>query len=1220
VLFADSRTGQPVQGAFVRVVYRTERLGAERVLSVSGTTDATGRWHSSLVRDRFAPSVVAAAVALHGNHYALATARRTLDHRDANVRLTLRARSPTLYQGQHAEFTGVLQRRVGPSSFAPMGNAPVALWLLDPTRHAVGRKELRTSAVGAFTNAFQLAEDALPGPYTMVALAQGEPGAEPRSFELFTVRSPRSAPFRLRMSLGRSVVEPGDTVTLKLRAQAADGTPLAGARVRLLSWGYPVGLEGAPAWVHAAEPLDQARVVVLPVGLPAIAATDKDGKLELKWQPGQGQPLSHDLLCAVQAEVSASRLGRTQRTAEFVLLREPPALSVGVDARFHKPSEPFELRFASPLRPAEQRATRATCTLTYESPAGRSHAFEVLSAPVATLVKQRLVVAASKAGRYTFAARAAGRASAATVWVLGDDQHVPWGNAPTPILVAERPWCRQGDSLRAVAAAPALAAPVAVTLRSGSVVERRIVALRAGARALRLVVSDRHADPLEATLVQFHQGRALVGHASVGVEPGGRVLDIAARLLWVRKGEWSGRGFGVAAQDRLGTKVQTIVRTELIRPAFEGLPPVALRRHTLQWHGGQSTSQDGQLEVRLHETLLANGYAMLFEARAPDGRAGSLLMPTHRATAAAPRPASQPRLPKAKLAALARHGLSSPMARWLAARLLAQHPEAATTLPGLLAQAPSDDEALAMLRLAAGYPGAAVPALEAALARSGANRPAALALAGDFAGEARPVLQRILASDPNPESRRAAARVLGRALPLSLPSLVRALGSDADPLVRAAAASALGNGHDAAARALAEAAASDTAPETLLAIAHALRSTGGATAAQALLGLLSGKDREVTLAALRALAHIGYRGAHPALLRLLRRGKPPDQADAARLLALTGSPEATRAVVDLAQRKPCGPLVQALRPIRSRRVQAAMARWLAHDDPSVRLAAAEHLAALDDPRALPVLTAFVDPSTPPALAERAAAALIDKRHDAAARKLLGLLEAGRLSPTTRRALVRAAGRLGWRQAGPALVGILWRGLAEPSRLESTEERLLWVEAVHAVAAIGPVWDAEMERAVPESPPSSPFCPALRALRGDGVAAMLRALWRSPLAHDLRRETVAPYARLRGKPAAHELIKLLASPVLQGRAARALADIEATDALLAALRSSSPAVRGAAAVALGAIGHEPAVARLEPLLRDADPFVRLEAAWALAAITRLPTVYTDHLGDPRQATP
>ena len=49
VLCAAARSGQPVQGAFVRVVYRTERLGADRVVSASGTTDATGRWHTSLV-------------------------------------------------------------------------------------------------------------------------------------------------------------------------------------------------------------------------------------------------------------------------------------------------------------------------------------------------------------------------------------------------------------------------------------------------------------------------------------------------------------------------------------------------------------------------------------------------------------------------------------------------------------------------------------------------------------------------------------------------------------------------------------------------------------------------------------------------------------------------------------------------------------------------------------------------------------------------------------------------------------------------------------------------------------------------------------------------------------------------------------------------------------------------------------------------------------------
>ncbi len=42
--------------------------------------------------------------------------------------------------------------------------------------------------------------------------------------------------------------------------------------------------------------------------------------------------------------------------------------------------------------------------------------------------------------------------------------------------------------------------------------------------------------------------------------------------------------------------------------------------------------------------------------------------------------------------------------------------------------------------------------------------------------------------------------------------------------------------------------------------------------------------------------------------------------------------------------------------------------------------------------------------------------------------------------------------------------------------------------------------------------------------------------------------------------------------------------------------------------------------IQPLLADADPFVRCEAAYALAALTRQATVYTDGLGEAKQATP
>jgi hypothetical protein len=251
---------------------------------------------------------------------------------------------------------------------------------------------------------------------------------------------------------------------------------------------------------------------------------------------------------------------------------------------------------------------------------------------------------------------------------------------------------------------------------------------------------------------------------------------------------------------------------------------------------------------------------------------------------------------------------------------------------------------------------------------------------------------------------------------------------------------------------------------------------------------------------------------------------------------------------------------------------------------------------------------------------RAAQALVARGNQAAAPRLVELLEAGRLSPETQVAIVRKAGELGWSEAAVAVVRILWRGLAEPQRLRSRDGRELWVAAARAAPRVGPVWDAEIERSVPEAAADGPYAPALAALRTEGVAGMFRILWRSPLAEELRSATVAPYARLRGKAAARDLVPLLRSPALQGPAARALTDIKAVETLIVALTDSSAYTRAAAGAALGAVGDIRAVPALDARLDDPDPFVRLEAAHALAAITSRPVIYTDHLGEPRQASP
>ena len=669
VLCSDARTGQPVQGAFIKVVYRAERLGVERVLNASGTTDASGRWHTSVVRDRFAPAIVAAAAAVHNSHYALATARRALDHRDADTRLILRARSPTCYQGQAVELAGVLQRRAG-QQFTPMGNAPVRLTLLDPKGGEAGVVRLRTSVVGAFTDSVQLARDAAPGPYRIVAVLEGEPLAEPREFELFAVLPPLRPPFRVEMALAPPIVSPGAPATLTLRATTADGKPIAGAPVRLLSWGYPVPLEGSPAWVNGAEPLDPARVAVLPLGFPDEAITGGDGTLELRCEAGLRDRPRRDLLCAVQATVEAPGLGAVTRSAELVVLATPPSLAVAADAAFRRPGEAFTVSFTSPLPPAEQQAATAVCSLSYDDRAGRTHTFELLAGPVAALAARRLAVVATQPGRYAFSARVGDETSEAVVWVVQDGKDVPWAGAREPLLVAERPWCRRGEPLLAVLAAPSRRAPVALTLRSATFVERRSLTIRSGARGIALRPDPRHSDPIQIALCQIHEGAVRLAHTTIGIEPGGKTLGVAAKLAWVRKGEWSGSGYDITVRDRLGGPVQSIVHTELFRPSFQGLPPVAVQRRTVQWHGGSATNGRGELELRLHQALLEKSHALYIEALAPDGRAGAALLPALRPRLGVAAPRRPPLAPRGKLDLLVRHGLGSAAARWLATRSL----------------------------------------------------------------------------------------------------------------------------------------------------------------------------------------------------------------------------------------------------------------------------------------------------------------------------------------------------------------------------------------------------------------------------------------------------------------------------------------------------------------------------------------------------------------------
>ena len=1214
----DAGTGRPVQGGYVHVVYRTERLGRERMLIASGTTGSDGRWHTSLVRDRFAPSVVATAVVARGDDFALATATTAIDHTSAGHRITLRARHPVLRPGQTAELAGFLQHRVA-EQLSPWANTTVRLSLLDPSGRLASTASPRTDSVGAFAATFKLGDDAAEGTYTVVAALEDSTAA-PRRLQPFAVHVPKPEPFRLTVSLNRHVLIPGDTLTLAAKAQCADGSPVPNARVRILSWGYPIVLRGTPRWTGEPQPLDTRRVVALPIGLPTEARTAADGTVRLQWTPTRADAPRTDLLCGMRIEVDHPTLGVTDRSAECVLLAEPPPLAIEPPPSFQDASQPIELTFTTPLPPAEQSTTEATCSLAYESVPGGPQVFAIAKGPVSSFVAHRLVATPTKPGRYTFAVRAVGQVDQASIWVVDGEGDVPWHGAKAPTLFSERPWVAHDRPARAVVSAPRSVAPLALTIRSARAVTRRLMPLRTGSRSLQLALKPGDAGPIETTLVQFAEGTTHVVRETLDAEPGGRMLQITPRLLWVRHGEWSGRGYGIATHDRLGRGVQTIIHMELVRPSFEGSPPAAIARRTLHWHAGKATSQEGAIEVGFHDSLLTNATSLLVEAVAHDGRAGATLMPIRSVPHAAGLDAGTPRSPSDRLTALAEHGADIAVARWLTGCLVAQHPGLAGELPRLIAAADTGAQATTLLAIALEQPEPAPAVLEAALRRAPPARAESLRLAAHRATEFRTTLERILASDPDTRCRLAAARALGRALPASAQALRRALTTDGEPLVRAAAAQALARCGPAAANALGEAATAEADDTVRIALADALRRLGSQQAVEPLLALATAENEGLAVAALEALADIGYGGLDPRLFAILGSGPLAARPHAARLLVASQSPQATRAVLAAARKSQSAALIDTLAPLRTQEVHSAMARWLAHVDPAVRVIAAQCLAEHKDERARPVLRELLDPAVPQAVADRAGAAAIAWRDSLAAPKLAALLLAGRLSPATQRAFVREAGTLGWQEAGPALVSILWRAVAEPRRLADPEERQLWADAASAAAQVGPIWQPELAKALTPLPKHSPYAGAAAALEKDGLAAFLAALWSSPLPAEIRRHAVVPYARLRRGAAVPQLIDLFEMPDLQGAAIEALAVLDAVDPLIAALAHRSARIRSAAAAALGAAREPRATPALGPLLNDADPFVRLEAAHALAAITRQAVLYTDHLAEPRQALP
>ncbi|NQT88688.1 HEAT repeat domain-containing protein, partial [bacterium] len=737
------------------------------------------------------------------------------------------------------------------------------------------------------------------------------------------------------------------------------------------------------------------------------------------WTFSGADSLTHDLLCGIQAQVTIPELGTVTRTGELLLLRAPPPVSISLPKTFYRPSEPITASFIGSVAPQDTDTLPVTCTLSHEGRDGETGE-QVLAISAEALASRRLVLQASRPGRYVLRLQSRGAPSEAVFWVVDGAGDLHWDGAQAPLLVAERGWMRAGESMSAVVAAPA-GAPLALTFRSGSRVRRETVPLLTGARTLTLQADDYPTDPVHVTLVQMTPDGARKGRGAIGIEPGGQTLEVRPKLLYVRTGDTPLRGFGINTHDRLGQPVQSIVGLELVRPSFLGTPPVAVHRNTLQWHHGRATSVDGAMEVAYNPALLARSYGLFIEALAPDGRSGTHMMPTQDPAAGPVGEKAPPPSPAEKFAAISARGLSSPVVRWLAALLVQRHPTLAERLPDLAAGVASSEDAVVLVQLAEGSPASLRATLRALAARRDSTAAAALGAASRHAAALRPIFEQALASHPFPATRSQAATALAHALPASHGALAAALLTDSSAQVRAAAAHALASGGPASVHALTEAAAQEQDGTVLLAIAESLGVHGNVEAARALLQLASRRQPALVIAAVQALDAIGYKGAHPRILRILRSGPLAARPVAARLLLRSDDTAARDAVLSAVERKPTGALMAALAQTHGSDVDALARRWLKHADPAVRLAAAERFIADEPLLAKPVLRALLDASQPAAVADRAAQLLITSRDDASILKIMALADAGRLTRPTTLALIRTAAALGWQDTGRLLV-------------------------------------------------------------------------------------------------------------------------------------------------------------------------------------------------------
>jgi HEAT repeat protein len=414
----------------------------------------------------------------------------------------------------------------------------------------------------------------------------------------------------------------------------------------------------------------------------------------------------------------------------------------------------------------------------------------------------------------------------------------------------------------------------------------------------------------------------------------------------------------------------------------------------------------------------------------------------------------------------------------------------------------------------------------------------------------------------------------------------------------------------------------------------ALGHIGDARAVPALIDLIEQDDRELLVAAAGALARLGDGRAFDPLIGLLDDPDLPVRHAAIGALNSIGHPDMPariRALLDAPGARLRESSVKIAGYFGYRECADALLARCADSDESVRAAALEHVAFLDDGRrALPVLLAALDGDTP--------------RARAAAAQALAHLPPADVQPILQRAMsdrdpwVRyfAAASLG-RQQDRGSLAVLERAA------RSDDHEHVRIAAVGAIGAIGGDAAARVLGALLEGAETEVARAAIAALGQTTSAAALEPLKIALHAVDPARREAAAAAIVRwGQSEAVELLKWAAagdvesavaaaatlglSRIGSGSSAAAPLAIDALAALTAdparrqqavaalarvspaaiprvggCLTSRDPHVRQAVVEALGRLSHPSASAYVRGALEDTDPLVRQRAVVVLARL-------------------